>query len=135
MNTHSANSGLYYLCIPYQGSAEYKARSHSLSLRVTTACLKKGIHVFAPVLYVNTISDAMEFSSLEARREVIMPYLETFLKVAEGVILVTLDGWQESWGVQHTLALAEAQKIPMYKVAPEDIEADVSIIRSVIPSS
>jgi hypothetical protein len=85
--------GFYFLSVPYQGSEEEKKYRTELSLKVTTAFLRQGVHLFAPLLYVNKVADELGLSPLEKRREVIMPYLLDFLRVSKGLILLKADGW------------------------------------------
>lgn len=113
---------LYYLALPYQGSDEEKAVRRALSLQATTRFLEKGVHVFAPILYVNHIAAAMDFDSIEARRAVIMPYLHSFLRVSKGMILVEAEGWQSSWGVAQEVEFCLQHQIPIFKIAPQQLE-------------
>lgn len=120
--------GFYFLSVPYQGSEEEKKYRTELSLKVTTAFLRQGIHLFAPLLYVNKIADELGLSSLEKRREVIMPYLFDFLRVSKGLLLLKAEGWQKSWGVQQELALCHEVHIPVFTMEIEDINKDLPSI-------
>lgn len=120
--------GFYFLSVPYQGSEEEKKYRTELSLKVTTAFLRQGIHLFAPLLYVNKIADELGLSSLDKRREVIMPYLFDFLRVSKGLLLLKAEGWQKSWGVQQELALCHEVHIPVFTLEIEDIHKDLPSI-------
>ncbi len=58
-------TGLYYLAMPYHGTEAQKAARVALSLQAAITFLKQGIHVFAPLIYVNQIADQMSFPDLE----------------------------------------------------------------------
>lgn len=120
--------GFYFLSVPYQGSEEEKKYRTELSLKVTTAFLRQGIHLFAPLLYVNKIADDLGLSSLDKRREVIMPYLFDFLRVSKGLLLLKAEGWQKSWGVQQELSLCHEVHIPVFTMEIEDINKDLPSI-------
>lgn len=122
--------GPYYLAVPYQGSEEEKKYRTELSLKATTAFLRQGIHVFSPVVYVNKIAEELGLSSLEKRREIIMPYLFDFLKVSKGLILIQLEGWKESWGVQQELVFCHENHIPVFTMLADEINKDLSDIFS-----
>lgn len=122
--------GLYYLAVPYQGSEDEKKYRSDFSLQAVTTFLRQGIHVFAPVNYVNKIAEELALPSLEERRDFIMPYLLDFLKVSKGMVLITIDGWQNSWGVQQELKFCHEHKIPVYSMNPNEIHSDLSKVLS-----
>ncbi|MBI2707288.1 MAG: DUF1937 family protein [Proteobacteria bacterium] len=122
--------GLYYLAIPYQGSEEEKKYRTEFSLKVTTEFLRQGIHLFSPVIYVNKIAEELGLSSLEKRREIIMPYLFDFLKVSKGLILIKIDGWQKSWGVQQELKFCREAHIPVFTMQADEIAKNLPKILS-----
>ncbi len=122
--------GLYYLAVPYQGSEEEKKYRTELSLRTTTEFLRQGISLFSPVIYVNKIAEELALPSLERRREVIMPYLFEFLKVSKGMILITIDGWQKSWGVQQELKFCHETHIPVFTLDADEIDNNLQKVLS-----
>lgn len=122
--------GLYYLAVPYQGSEEEKKYRAELSLQTTLAFLKQGIHLFAPVLYVNKIAETLELPSLEKRREVVMPYLFDFLKVSKGLVLIKAEGWEKSWGIQQELVFCQKAHIPVFTMEVNEIQTNLPHILS-----
>ncbi len=124
------NNELYYLALPYQGTEQQKAYRTELSLTITSSFLKQGIYLFAPILYVNRIADSLSLESLEERRKIIMPYLFEFLRVSKGMILITVEGWASSWGVQQEIDFCEANQIPVFQMEPEEISGDLKAVIS-----
>ena len=114
-------TGLYYLAIPYKGNEEQQEYRRALSLKVATEFLRQGIHVFAPVNYVNQFFERLDPLSFEKRRDVIITYCLAFVRGAKGLILITAEGWQDSWGVQKELQCCLENQIPIYKISPEQI--------------
>ena len=129
------NQGLYYLALPYHGTEEQKAFRTELSLTAAAEFLRQGIHVFAPIIYVNQIAKSMQFSTQDQRRGVIMPYLLDFLKVSKGMVLVTTEGWKDSWGVRQELKFCQTHQIPVYKISPEQIEGNIPDFPGIILNS
>jgi len=123
--------GPYYLAGPLKGTLEQEAHRFEVSLKLTTAFLKQGINVFSPIIYTKKIAEALDFSSDEDRRCVMMTYLLDFLKVSKGMILITMEGWKASWGVQQELKFCQKNQIPVYKIDPNEIPSDLSRILSV----
>jgi hypothetical protein len=117
--------GLYFLAVPYEGTAQEKAERYALSLKAASQFLLQGVSVFAPVIYINQIAENLNLSSSEERRSLLMPYLFDFLKVSKGLILITAEGWQDSWGVTQELSFARENNIPIYKVEPEQLNDDL----------
>lgn len=118
--------GLYYLAIPYHGTEDQKVYRAEFSLNTTAEFLRQGIHLFAPILYVNKIVEKLALPSLEKRRELVMPYLFNFLKTSKGLVLITLEGWKESWGVQQELQFCQTHTIPVYRLTPEQVNSDLT---------
>lgn len=119
------HQGFYYLAIPYQGTEEQQEARTELSFTAATECLRQGIHLFAPLIYVNTIADRLGLN-LEQRRVIVMPYLLDFLKVSKGLILVTADGWKTSWGIKQELLCCVEHSIPVFKIAPEQLYEELT---------
>lgn len=117
--------GLYYLALPYRGTQEQQTYRKELSLKITTEFLRQGIHLFAPILYVNQIAEKLDLPSLDERRNIVMPYLFEFLKASKGMILVMADGWQNSWGVQQEILYCQDNQIPVHKLTLEQVYGDL----------
>lgn len=122
--------GLYYLAIPYHGSEEQQVYRHEVSLKAAAEFLRQGLHVFAPVIYVNQIVEKLDLSSLEKRRAVAMPYLLDFLRISKGLILIKAEGWQNSWGVHQELKFCQENQIPIYTMNPDQIYENLTEIFS-----
>ncbi|OJW47188.1 MAG: hypothetical protein BGO67_03680 [Alphaproteobacteria bacterium 41-28] len=122
--------GLYYLAMPYQGTEEEKKYRTELSLKAVTEFLRQGIHVFAPLNYVNKIAEELALPSLEKRRGIVLPYLLDFLRVSKGMVVISMDGWENSWGVQQELKFCHEMQIPIYNMKPEQIYDDLAKILS-----
>lgn len=122
--------GLYYLAGPHKGTLQQEADRIETSLKLTVAFLKQGIYVFSPIVYSIKIAEALNFTSTDERRRLMLAYLLDFLKVSKGVILVTMDGWKESWGVQQELKFCQENRIPVYKIDPNSLPGDLSQVLS-----
>lgn len=120
--------GPYYLAGPHKGTLQQEADRITASLKLTVAFLTQGIHVFSPIVYAAKIAEALQPLSEEERREIIFPCLLSFLKISKGMILITMEGWKESWGVQQELLFCQEHRIPVYMVHPNDISDDLSRI-------
>jgi hypothetical protein len=122
--------GLYFLSCAYHGTEEQKAYRTELFLKAAAVFLRQGIHLFSPVIYVNKIVEKLNLPSLEERRDMVMPYLFYFLRVSKGLILITTDGWQHSWGVQLELKFCQENRIPVYTINPYQLSENLTQILS-----
>ncbi len=120
--------GFYYLSGPHKGTPEQEAYRIETSLKLTVEFLTQDIYVFSPIVYSIKIAEALYCSSIEERRQIIFPYLLTFLKASKGMIVVTMEGWKESWGVRQELQFCQENQIPVYTVDPDEASGDLSQI-------
>lgn len=111
--------GLYYLAGPHKGTPQQEIYRVETSLKITTESLAQGIHIFSPIVYGKQITEALNFQPLEERRQMMMTYLLDFLRVSKGLILVTMEGWEKSWGVNQELIFCQQKSIPVYIMSPE----------------
>lgn len=127
-------NGLYYLAGPHKGTNAQEAYRVEMSLKITAAFLTQGIHVFSPIVYISKIAEGLHSLPLEERRELIMAYLFDFLTLSKGMILMTLDGWQQSWGVQQELKFCQAHQIPVFLLHPtDDLENVSQVLHTSLP--
>lgn len=117
--------GLYYLASPLKGSLEEEAYRFDVSLKLTMEFLTQGIYVFSPLIYTKKIAEALNFCSIEERRRKMMTYLLHFLKTSKGLILVTLEGWQKSWGVNQEIKFCQENHIPVYIMSLDHTSNDL----------
>lgn len=120
------NQDLYYLAGPQLGTLDEEALRGEMCLKIAAEFVKQGIHVFSPIVYSKQIAAALNIPSLEERRKVVLEYLLTFLKLSKGLILVTMDGWKKSWGVNQELKFCQAYQIPVYLMNPEEVSEELS---------
>lgn len=122
--------GLYYLAGPHKGTPEQEAHRVETCLKLTVAFLSQGIYVFSPIVYSSKLIESLYYSSAQERRDILFPYLLDFLKVSKGMILVTMEGWKESWGVREELKFCQEKGIPVYRIDPNHMPDDLSQILS-----
>ena len=120
----------YYLAGPHKGTPDQEVYRIDMSLKLTVEFLIQNIYVFSPIVYSIKIGEALNYSSIEERRQVIFPYLLSFLKASQGMILVTMGEWKDSWGVQQELKFCQENKIPVYKIDPDQVPSDLSQVLS-----
>ncbi len=110
---------MIYLANPYShADPAIREQRYHAACRATAAFLRAGIAVYAPVVH----SHPLVAYGLPIDWRFWSRFDETFLGIAEAVVVLTLDGWRKSVGVREELRLAEEMGIPVYFVDAEDAD-------------
>ncbi len=108
---------MIYLASPYSdASAPVREARYHAACRQAAEMLRCGIPVFSPVAYTHGIAShglPLGWDFWERMDRI-------FLEMCSEVWVLTLDGWQESRGVQAEIALAQALGKPVLYVEPDD---------------
>ena len=67
---------------------------------------------------------------LEERRRMMMNYLLEFLKASQGLILLTMEGWEQSWGLNQELIFCQENQIPVYLMDPAERGENYTLVFS-----
>jgi nucleoside 2-deoxyribosyltransferase len=99
-----------YLAVPYtHPDPRVRADRFEVANRAAAALMRAGYCVFSPISHGHPISqcgvsgDWTRWESLDRR----------MLRQCEEVVVLTLDGWRDSRGVQAELAIAAALDLPV----------------------
>lgn len=106
---------LYYLACPYAHPDENIRKKRYLSV-TWTACqlLQKKIHVFSPITHNIPITEM----GIEGTWENWSSYDLGMLSRCDKLLVLELDGWKESKGVQGEIAFAKEHQIPIERMDP-----------------
>ena len=111
---------LLYLASPYSHSQEEISRQrYHLACRAAARLMKAGIVVFSPL--ANSIP-AIEFGGLELEHEKFLALDLAILERCDEVLVLALDGWQQSIGVQQEFGAAIALQKPITMITEKEIE-------------
>jgi hypothetical protein len=109
----------YYLSNPYNGSPEEMQSRAQIAAEVCAALLRKGIHAWSPIVHNHALMEHVPFT-LEERKALMLPFDFTLLKASQGMIVLTISGWDKSYGVGKEIALCKELNIPVKYLHPED---------------
>ena len=109
-------AGLIYLASPYSHKSEAVRRARYLAVRhVTIEMLREGYAVFSPIVYGMDME-----KQIGTAFEPWANFNDTVIAACAEVHVLKLDGWQDSRGIKHELALARFLKKPVqWRMAPE----------------
>ncbi len=121
----------FYISNPYNGTEEQKEQRARLAAEVCGKLLKKGIFAWSPIVHNHAMMKVYDQFSLEERKELVLEFDFSLLQEAQGMIVLTIDGWKESYGVNKEIELCEELEIPVTYIDPskldEDIELDIEL--------
>lgn len=113
----------YYLASPYTHPSALVREQRYLDLRDYAGPLMAiGYYVYAPILNTHPIAGRyglpMEFEWWEG-------FNRAFIERSAGVVVADMDGWRESRGVAHEIALARELGLPTYLLTREGEVSDL----------
>lgn len=102
--------GFWYLASPYSHQSAYVRHDRALMAREATyQALQQGFVTFSPI---HATHDLAVLHSMPKDAAWWESYNDRFLAPAEGVIVLMLDGWQQSVGVRAEIDYALRAKKP-----------------------
>ena len=96
---YTTHDGFYYLSQPYNGTEEQKRFRYEAGAKACMQLMEKGLSVFSPIVHNHNLLPFADNLSVERRREIFLPFDLTMLSRAKGMVVLTLEGWEESHGV------------------------------------
>ncbi len=98
----------YYLGSPYTHEDEaVRNERYDLACLATVKLLKMGIHIFSPIGHSHPL--ARDYG-LAGDWKFWEDYDKTMMRPAEGLIILTIDGWRESTGLSHETLFMSSKK-------------------------
>jgi hypothetical protein len=105
---------MIYLAIPYSHSdPEVREQRFQMANIGAARLMGQGHHVFSPISHTHPIALA---GDLPLGWDFWAEYDRQILSICNTVVVLCLDGWQESKGVQAEIALAGSMDIPVLYV-------------------
>lgn len=102
----------YYLASPYtHPSALVREQRYRDLQHFAGPLMAMGYYVYAPILNTHPVADLyglpVEFEWWEG-------FNRAFIERSAGIIVANIDGWRESRGVAHEIALGRELGLPIY---------------------
>jgi hypothetical protein len=116
---------LVYLASPYshplKSVREYRFK---VACEAAGTLMAQGMLVFSPIAHTHPIAD---FCTLPKGWEFWEKFDRAFIGVSRALIVLTIDGWKESTGVQAEIKIAKELGIPVDYLWPEGAGSEVQI--------
>lgn len=111
---------MLYLATPYSHeNPEIRRERYLKACRITAVLMKAGIPVFSPLL--NSVP-AVEEGGLELEHDGFLAIDLPILRRCEEVLIVDIDGWDKSKGVQTEMNEALLRSIPVTLIEEKHVE-------------
>jgi Domain of unknown function (DUF1937) len=101
----------WYLATPYSKYAEGREMAYAHASQAAARVLQKGIKVFCPIAHTHPMA---LFGNLPTHDyKLWLGADQPFIDHAEGLLVVMMPGWKESFGVQFEIKEFKRQKKPI----------------------
>ena len=97
-------SGFWYLATPYSKHPRGIEAAYNEAVAAAVICIHAGVMVFSPIAHTHAIATVGE---LPGHYEQWSQLDEAMISAAVGVIVVQMDGWEQSSGIAAEVELAE----------------------------
>lgn len=108
------DEGYWYLASPY---SKYKAGLEIAFIHVSNVAgelLKHGVHTYCPISHTHPIAC---YGGLDLySHDMFMPLDEQFMKNAHGMLIVEMEGWDKSYGIQLEIDFFKQKNRPIYNL-------------------
>ena len=108
---------IIYLAVPYtHADPAIRERRFNIVNKVAASLINKGLHIFSPISHSHPIALS---GDLPKGIEFWLEFDRCFLEVSQKLIVLKLDGWEESKGVKAEIEIATELGIPIEYMEPE----------------
>lgn len=112
----------WYLASPYSRYPGGMERAHFLACLGAGHLIDSGVPVFSPIAHSHPIA---KFSGLDKTDHAVwLPSDEPIMKAAHGIIVLKLDGWADSYGVQQEMKWFASVGKPIVYMTPPEVPLD-----------
>jgi hypothetical protein len=116
----------FYLSNPYNGTDEQKVERAQFAANACGRLIKDRVFTLSPIVHNHAMMKTYNDFSLEERRSIILDFDFSLLAASKGMIVLKIEGWEESYGVTKEIEFCEKKNIPVYYYTPEEIESGIA---------
>lgn len=100
---------IIYLASPYSGSDEQKIARYEAAIKTTVFLIKEGHNVYSPIVHSHPLSKKLPPQGWDFWKAIDFPMLDR----CDLLMVLTIEGWRSSVGVQEEIAYAATHSIPI----------------------
>jgi hypothetical protein len=117
----------FYVSNPYSGSDELREQRALIAARVCGLLIKRDIHAWSPIVHNHAMMKTFNEFTLEERRSKILDFDFSLLRASTGMIVLTIPGWKESYGVGREIEVCRELNLPIKYLDPSALGTEKSI--------
>jgi hypothetical protein len=110
--------GYWFVSTPYKDWDDPDA-AFQAAAKVTGALMKEGVSVFSPIVHGHPIALACDIDPYDY--DIWHPQNRPMLDAAFGIIVVEMDGWEESEGIRDEIPAFRSTGRPVVRLDPTGI--------------
>jgi hypothetical protein len=103
-----AIKGFWYLASPYSSHPEGPWIAYRQAAHFAGNLAKLGHKVFSPIAHAHPLAIEAKLDPFD--HEFWLPFDEPFMRAADGLIVATLPGWEDSKGIKHEIESFQKQR-------------------------
>lgn len=110
---------MIYLASPYSSpSSSERHLRFKLVEQCTAGLMSKGVAVFSPIVHCHELANVYKLPTDAAYWEA---YNMQFLRKADALYVLKIEGWDESLGVAQEIGVAKALHLPIHYVDEQGV--------------
>lgn len=111
-----------YLACPYSHeSLAVRTWRFSMVTLAAASLIEKGMVVFSPITMTHPIDRALCQDNASMGTDYWVSFDEAFMAACSEIVVLKLDGWEESSGVQREITYFRDRKLPVRFLDPSDV--------------
>lgn len=111
---------LCYLATPYSKYKDGIEAAFQDAARIAAMLLKTGIKVYSPITHTHPLAVFGELDPLD--HKIWLPFDEAMMEACDALVVVHMDGWQQSYGIAHEIKVFGAARKPIFDLDPASFE-------------
>ena len=109
----------WYMATPYSKHPHGMERAYVDACKAAADIVRLGVPVFSPIAHSHAV--AVCGGMAQECHDTWLSQDMAFMSQAQGMFVLMLEGWEESYGVQWEIEWMEARGKPVYYLRPEHI--------------
>jgi hypothetical protein len=110
------SEGFYYLATPYRKYPDGADAACEMACRAAVECFREGVLVFSPIAHMHSIA---KLCGMSGGYEFWKRHDEAMMAASSGLIVVKMNGWEESTGIAAEIEWFRSRCRPVfYRDAP-----------------
>jgi len=121
MSNQGIGQSYWYLATPYSKYPGGLDAAFVLAAKGAAACVRAGVPVFSPITHTHPVAIHGGIDPYD--HAIWLPADAPLMRQARGLIVLTAEGWRESYGIGVEIAEFERLVRPIHYMAPFDVPA------------